>query len=75
MVHERMNQITGIQCNKVQGAMYAFPKVDIPEEAWEDAKVSRQSSMRLQCSFHVHPYTRLSHACMEMSVHRHICEH
>ena len=39
MVHERMNQITGVRCNEVQGAMYAFPRVDIPEEAWEDAKV------------------------------------
>ena len=40
MVHERMNKITGIHCNKVQGAMYAFPRIDIPEEAREDAEVS-----------------------------------
>ena len=40
MVYERMNQITGVTCNEVQGAMYAFPRVNIPEEAWEDAQVS-----------------------------------
>ena len=51
MVHERMNQIIGIQCNKVQGAMYAFPRVDIPEEAWEDAKVSHSSEHALK--FHL----------------------
>ena len=39
MVHRRMNQITGVSCNEVQGAMYAFPRIDIPEEAAEDAKV------------------------------------
>ena len=40
LVYERMNQIPGVHCNKIQGAMYAFPRIDIPEEAWEDAKVS-----------------------------------
>ena len=44
MVHERMNQITGVQCNEVQGAMYAFPKVAIPEEALEDAEVRVSNS-------------------------------
>lgn len=40
MVHKRMNQIPGVRCNEVQGAMYAFPRIDIPEEAMEDAQVS-----------------------------------
>ena len=40
LVYKRMNQIPGVHCNKIQGAMYAFPRIDIPEEAWEDANVS-----------------------------------
>ena len=40
MVHERMNKIPGVHCNEVQGAMYAFPEIDIPKEACEDARVS-----------------------------------
>lgn len=39
LVYERMNKIKGVTCNKVQGAMYAYPRIEIPEEAWEDAKV------------------------------------
>ena len=39
MVYTRMNRIPGVHCNEVQGAMYAFPWIDIPEEALEDAKV------------------------------------
>ena len=34
-----MNKIPGVRCNEVQGSMYAFPRIDIPEEAKEDAKV------------------------------------
>ena len=41
MVEERMNQIPGIQCNEIQGSMEAFPRVDIPNEAWKDARVRR----------------------------------
>ena len=44
-VHRRMNQITGVSCNEVQGAMYAFPRIEIPEEATEDAKVGRRVSL------------------------------
>ena len=47
MVYERMNQITGVRCNEVQGAMYAFPRVDIPEEAWEDAQVSHNTRLHV----------------------------
>lgn len=39
MIYERFNKIPGVTCNEVQGAMYAFPRIDIPEAAWEDAKV------------------------------------
>ena len=39
LVYTKMNQIPGVRCNEVQGAMYAYPQIDIPEEAEEDAKV------------------------------------
>ena len=39
MVHEHMNKIPGVYCNEVDGAMYAFPRIDIPEEAKADAEV------------------------------------
>ena len=39
MVYDKMNKIPGVQCNEVQGAMYAFPKIDIPEKALKDAQV------------------------------------
>ena len=39
MVHTKFNKIPGVFCNEVQGAMYAFPRIDIPEKALEDAKV------------------------------------
>ena len=46
MVHKRMNQIPGVCCNEVQGAMYAFPRIDIPEEAMEHAQVSLRVTFR-----------------------------
>lgn len=38
LVTELLNKIEGISCNPVQGAMYAFPKVDIPKRAIDHAK-------------------------------------
>ena len=40
MVYDRLNKIPGVKCNEVQGAMYAFPCVNIPEAALRDAQVS-----------------------------------
>lgn len=37
LVYSRMNKIPGVSCSEVQGAMYAYPRVDIPDEALEDA--------------------------------------
>ena len=39
LVHQRMNRIPGVQCNEIQGSMEAFPRLDIPHEAWDDARV------------------------------------
>lgn len=37
-VKELYDSIPGISCNAVQGAMYAFPKIDIPQKAIDKAK-------------------------------------
>lgn len=39
LVHTKMNKIPGVSCSRVQGAMYAYPQVEIPIEALEDARV------------------------------------
>ena len=38
LVSNLFNKIDGVSCNPVQGAMYAFPKITIPEKAMEKAK-------------------------------------
>lgn len=38
MVHKILNTIEGVTCNEVMGAMYAFPKIDLPQKAIAKAK-------------------------------------
>ncbi len=38
LVSEILNKIEGVTCNHVEGAMYAFPKIEIPQKAIEHAK-------------------------------------
>uniref|UniRef100_A0A915C977 alanine transaminase n=2 Tax=Parascaris TaxID=6254 RepID=A0A915C977_PARUN len=38
LVKEAYGALEGIECNPVQGAMYAFPKINLPEKAIEEAK-------------------------------------
>ena len=33
MVTETLNSIEGVSCNEVMGAMYAFPRLHLPEKA------------------------------------------
>lgn len=42
MIYDTFNSIPGYSCNEVQGAMYAFPNVKIPEKAIEIAKQNGQ---------------------------------
>lgn len=42
MIAETFNSIPGIQCNPVQGAMYAFPKISLPQKAIDAAKAKGQ---------------------------------
>lgn len=37
-----LNTVEGISCNPVQGAMYSFPCISIPEKAIKEATVSAQ---------------------------------
>lgn len=43
MVAETFNSVPGMSCNIVQGAMYAFPQVMLPEKAIEAAKAAGQA--------------------------------
>lgn len=38
IVHSTMNSFEGYTVNKVQGAMYAFPRIEIPAKAIAAAK-------------------------------------
>lgn len=38
IVTELLNKIEGVTCNPVQGAMYAFPNINIPQKAIDNAK-------------------------------------
>lgn len=38
LVTDILNKIEGVECNPVQGAMYAFPKISLPSRAIEHAK-------------------------------------
>jgi len=33
MVHKKLNSIKGVSCQQVEGAMYAFPKIELPNGA------------------------------------------
>jgi len=39
MVTKTFNSIEGVSCNVVQGAMYAFPNIQLPPKAQDAAKV------------------------------------
>ena len=40
MTTELLNAIDGITCNEVMGAMYAFPRIHLPQKAIDEALVS-----------------------------------
>lgn len=42
LVADTFNSIEGISCNKVAGAMYAFPRIDLPQKAIEAAEAAGQ---------------------------------
>lgn len=40
LTEQILNTVEGISCNPVQGAMYSFPRIIIPEKAVKEATVS-----------------------------------
>lgn len=44
LVHKTLNSFEGYTVNKVQGAMYIFPKIDIPPKAVEAAKAKNMAA-------------------------------
>ena len=40
MTTETLNTVEGVRCNEVMGAMYAFPRIFLPDKAISEAKVS-----------------------------------
>lgn len=40
LTEQILNTVPGISCNPVQGAMYSFPCITIPEKAVKEARVS-----------------------------------
>uniref|UniRef100_A0A7N6AWK9 alanine transaminase n=1 Tax=Anabas testudineus TaxID=64144 RepID=A0A7N6AWK9_ANATE len=45
LTEQILNTVHGISCNPVQGAMYSFPRIIIPEKAVKEATVSQQPDM------------------------------
>lgn len=46
LTEQVLNTVQGISCNPVQGAMYSFPCITIPEKAIKEATVSPLHSYR-----------------------------
>ncbi|KAG8537377.1 hypothetical protein GDO81_024627 [Engystomops pustulosus] len=49
LTEEILNQVPGIQCNPVQGAMYSFPRIEIPERAVRLAQAEGQAPDMFFC--------------------------
>eukprot|EP00803_Ostreobium_quekettii_P003210 evm.model.scf_2660.3 EVM.evm.TU.scf_2660.3 scf_2660:14056-20696(-) len=49
LVSEAFSTMEGFSCNPVEGAMYAFPKVDIPEKAMEAAEAVGKPADTFYC--------------------------
>jgi len=49
LVAETFNSIPGIHCNEVMGAMYAFPRIDLPQGAIKAAQDAGQTPDSFYC--------------------------
>ncbi|KAL0966260.1 hypothetical protein UPYG_G00293080 [Umbra pygmaea] len=49
MTEEILNTAPGIRCNPVQGAMYSFPNISLPEKAIKEAKALGQAPDMIYC--------------------------
>jgi len=48
-VTRRLHEVTGITCNVAAGAMYAFPRIDLPLRAMEEADARNMAPDLLYC--------------------------
>nr|XP_021408229.1 alanine aminotransferase 2 [Lonchura striata domestica] len=49
LTQEMLNRTPGMRCNPVQGAMYAFPRIEIPARALDAAKEKKQAPDMFFC--------------------------
>jgi len=49
MLHESLNQISGLSTQKIEGAMYAFPKIELPQSFMNQAKEKGMAPDALWC--------------------------
>lgn len=49
LTEEILNTVPGISCNPVQGAMYSFPRIALPERAISEAKAKGQAPDMYYC--------------------------
>lgn len=49
LVTKRLNEFPGVSCQVVEGAMYAFPQIDLPQKAIEAARAKGQSPDFMYC--------------------------
>ncbi|XP_051990322.1 alanine aminotransferase 2-like [Xyrauchen texanus] len=49
LTEEILNTVPGISCNPVQGAMYSFPRITLPERAITEAKTKGQEPDMFYC--------------------------
>lgn len=49
IVSTNLNMMTGIRCNPVQGAMYAFPRIELPKKAIQAAREKNQEPDFFYC--------------------------
>merc|ERR1712232_36625 len=49
LVTKRLNEFPGVSCQVVEGAMYAFPQIKLPDKAIEAARAQGQEPDFLYC--------------------------
>ena len=64
LTEQILNTVPGITCNPVQGAMYSFPRITLPQKAIDKAKV---------CASHTHHLSDDTLGCMD--VYKWACVH
>ena len=50
MTTEKLNEVKDVRCNELMGAMYAFPRIFLPEKAVADAKVRKDATNSLSAN-------------------------